>query len=365
MKLRTLILSSDYVGGPLTSFLYGSPLLKQGLGTGLVSCVLRNPPEWKSVDQFLAEYLLMYNRQLIQTHFGVKLSKETPEAETFGLGAGMYPLIPYYLWEKSATKSAGLASLMSRPALFKWLQAHFLKICLPHPRPQASMTLVYAPLNLTNFLRLLCHVASLGYPAHWLSTLIDSICSGDMSTTARAPRKQVLAPSDVDKTYPSRTMSVAPWTAEFTTLVAVWQAFLPFGLLTKTPLPAPDAIAEYCIGLPGFSASNLHVPHFMLVFWNQKSVGQPPRNLRPFLLDDETGDSSERAKKIRAEGVHALTTFNWSSETNAATFWLRVDVVDRMIREDWKVYIWRTDTWDSLTDGWLWSDVSLQQRRWP
>lgn len=318
------------------------------------------------MDQFLAEYLLMYNRKLIHTHFGLKLSKETPEADDFGFGPMMYPMIPYYLWEKpAAANKSGLGGLMSRPDLFKWLQAHLLKICLPYPRPHNSMSLVYAPLNLTNFLRLLCHASNLGYPAHWLSALIDSICSGEIATTARAPRALVLKPSDVDKVHTARTMSVAPWAAELTTLVAVWQAFLPFGLLTKTPLPALDGVAKYTISLPEFRARDLHVPHFMLVFWNQNSFGEPPRNLRPILLDDETGDPSGRAKRIRAEGVHTLTTFNWSTRLNSTTFWLRADVVDKMIREDWQIFIWRTDTWDKLTDGWLLSRVSLQQTQWP
>ncbi|KAK7757410.1 hypothetical protein SLS62_000422 [Diatrype stigma] len=240
----------DYVGGALTSFLYGSPLLKHGPGTGLTSCVLRNPSEWRSMDQFLAEYLLI-------------------------------------------------------------------------------------------------------------------ICSGEIATTARAPRAPVLKASDVDEAHTARTMSMAPWVAEFTTLVAVWQAFLPFGLLTKTPLPALDGVAKYTFNPPKFHARDLHVPHFMLVFWNQKGFGQPPRNLRPILLDDETGESSGRAKKIRTEAVHALTTFNWSTRLNTATFWLRVDVVNRMIREDWMVFIWRTDTWDKLTDGWLLSKISLTKTQWP
>ncbi len=307
----------------------------------------------------------MHDRQLIQTHFGVKQSKETPGLGMLGSSPGMFPMIPYYLWEKSTAKGDGLESLMSRPALFKWLQAHFLKICLSHPRPEASHTLVYAPLNLTIFLRLLCRVADLGYPAHWLSTLIDSICGGDISTTARAPRRLAIKRSDVDQVHPSRTMSVAPWAAEFTTLVALWRTLLPLGLLVKTPLPSLDGIGEYVISIPELYAWNLHVPHFMLVFWNQTRSGPPPQNLRFLLLDDEKGDSSNQAKKLRAGGgIHVLSTFDWNSTTRTLTFWLRKDVVDEMIRDNWTVYIWRTDTWASLTDGWPMQDLKLEKRSW-
>ncbi|KAI1288840.1 hypothetical protein F5Y03DRAFT_401508 [Xylaria venustula] len=75
----------DYVGGALTSFMYAVPLLKQGNGTGLTSNVLRNPPQWKSIDQFNAEYLLMHDRDLIRKHFAVKLSSLSQEGGISGL----------------------------------------------------------------------------------------------------------------------------------------------------------------------------------------------------------------------------------------------------------------------------------------
>ncbi|CAJ2505394.1 Uu.00g127880.m01.CDS01 [Anthostomella pinea] len=354
----------DYVGGPLTSFLYGAPLLESGSGTGLLSCVLRNPPEWKSLDQFLSEYLLMYDRELIHTHFGVRLSKETPEMNLATTGPGLYPLIPYYLWEKSPVERSGLEKLMSRPAFFKWMYAHFLKICLPHLRPFTSFTMVYAPLNLTVFLRLISHVADLGYPAHWLSALIGSLCEGEITTTARAPRNFVLDKAQVDKIHPSRTMSVKPWAAEFSTLVTLWRELLPFGLLYGG-LPAYESVTEYSIKFPEVHGFGLHVTHFMPMFWNQNAFGRPaqgPEGSRSLLLDDEEGDTSDNAKKIRQEAVRVMTTFDWKMDTRTITFWLRDDVMEQMIDEEWEVYIWRTDAWCSLTKGLVLQHANVERR---
>ncbi|KAK8054208.1 hypothetical protein PG996_013509 [Apiospora saccharicola] len=84
-------------------------------------------------------------------------------------------------------------------------------------------------------------------------------------------RKQVLKPQDIDKAYPPRKMSVEPWRMEFAALVSLWQPLLPFGLVTPSDLLTPaDDIHEYTVKFPPFfHHESSHVPHFMLVFWNQ------------------------------------------------------------------------------------------------
>ncbi|KAK8044163.1 hypothetical protein PG993_004187 [Apiospora rasikravindrae] len=340
----------DYVGGPLTSFLYGAPVLASGNGTSLTSCVLRNPPRWNSISQFLSEYLLMHDRDLIKTHFRLKLSRTTPE-EHKGM-MNMFPLLSYCKWERvGATPPPATLSfeeLMPRAMLTRWLHAHFLEICLPHPRgyeyePNAGgpNALVYAPLNLTIFMRLLVHVAELGYPAHWLSAIVNGLLNGEITTTARAPREPVLRPQDIDKVYPARKISVEPWRMEFSALVSLWQPVLPFGLVTSSslatssPLPIHE-IDEISVKLPpdtDYQAE--YYPHYMLVFWNQEKLDTPLSLLRPLLLDDEEGDKTTSARKARREVVRAVTTFRWSAKTKTATFWLHRKAMAEMVEGDW------------------------------
>ncbi|KAG6364994.1 hypothetical protein INS49_006599 [Diaporthe citri] len=114
--------------------------------------------------------------------------------------------------------------LMPKPKLTHWLHAHFLKLCFPNP-----LTLVYAPLNLAVFLRLLVHVVELGYPAHWSSALLAALLEGEIATTARAP-------------YPS----------------------------------ARDVV-EYTVMFPPLRTEYPHVPHFMLVFDDEIRFGKLPK----------------------------------------------------------------------------------------
>lgn len=306
----------DYVGGPLTSFLYGCPLLERGEGTGLTSCVLRNPPRWENHDQFLAEYLYMYDRNLIRSHFHLTLSEFTRVDD---VTVPPFPLVEHLLWERIELKRLTFEQLMPKPKLMHWLHALFLKLCLPFPRRKHDFTLVYAPLNLTTFLRLLVHVADLGYPAHWLSALVNALLEGEIVTTARAPRQLVLRPEDVDAMHPSWKVCTKPWALELATLVSLWQAVLPFRLLTPARLVSqPGDVVEYTVWVPPFRVDYPHVPHFMLDFYDETKSGKPPKQLRKLLMDDETGAGEWASERTGA--VRVLTTFRWTATDISVTF---------------------------------------------
>ncbi|KAI0850039.1 hypothetical protein F5Y00DRAFT_233431 [Daldinia vernicosa] len=349
----------DYVGGSLTSFLYGTPILNKGAGTGLTMCILRNPNLWSGLDHFNSEHLLMHDRKLVEQHFQVKLAKGPPEIVM------PFDLCSYHRWERcESIRPYPLEQLISRPSFSKWLYAHFLKICIPFPRPQATCP-AYAPLNMTVIPRLLARMSELGYPGHWLSSIITSLGCGSITTTARAPWSIVLSPAADRKKHPSRTICVKPWSAEFTTLVAQWRGLLPFTVVVPSGiLPPPEAIAEYSIRIPHAVGSYLDTPHFTLVFWNSQKYGTPPQDLYKILLDDERGDMTTSAQKIRADGINILSTFKYVSDHCTATFWLRSDTMDLMLREDWRVFIWRTDSWSRHTPGLPLKNAVVKKRNW-
>lgn len=120
---------------------------------------------------------------------------------------------------------------MPRAQLERWLYAHFLKICLPAKCDADDGGQIYAPLNLTAFMRLVARLAERGYPSHWLGSVIENLTSGAIKTTARAPRKEATDVDDVRKIYQARQITVAPWAAEFTTLVGIWRGLMPFGFV--------------------------------------------------------------------------------------------------------------------------------------
>lgn len=88
----------------------------------------------------------------------------------------------------------------------------------------------------------------------------------------------------------------------------------------------------------------MYRPHFILVFCNTE-LGRLPNSLRATLLDDEVGDNSEKAKELRAKGLHVVDTFKYVTDTRTASFWMRQDVADGWLQGNWSVSIWRTDSW--------------------
>ncbi|KAI2467676.1 hypothetical protein F4781DRAFT_423198 [Annulohypoxylon bovei var. microspora] len=331
----------DYVGGSLTSFLYASPVLKEGPGMGLTSCIALNATQWRSAGQFYAEYLLMHDPVMIQKHFSFHIAQ-----------SGCASIAHFHIWDKHKRENIPLEQLMSQTTLSRWLIAHFLKICLPFRRPMDDKALVYAPLNMTMFMRLLVHMAEVGYPGHWLSDIIKSLGCGNINTAARPPRKYVLDPATVDEVHTLRAMCIMPWVAEFTTLVTQWRGLFPFATVVPSGmLPSLETIAEYSVKIPFVPAYYLDQPHFMLVFWNQRKYAEPPDDMYELLLDDGNGKTTASARKIRSDGINILSTFKWSVYDMTATFWLRSDVVDLMVEEDWSVYIWWTSTWNRYTPG--------------
>ncbi|KAI1803815.1 hypothetical protein F4811DRAFT_553468 [Daldinia bambusicola] len=345
----------DYTGGSLTSFLYGPPVLKKGAGTGLSSCSLTT---WDGINHFNAETLLMYDRKMIEKHFQVKLSEEPPQQDRV-----MYR---YYRWEKSGDGPQPLGKLMPRESFFKWMFAHYLKICAPFRRPPNECCF-FAPLNLTAFLRLLVRMGELGYPGHWLSQIITSLSQGTTTTTARAPGSKRLDTAAVDKVHPPRAICVEPWSAEFTTLLSQWRSLLPYTVVVPSgTLPPAWDIAEYSLDIPHSWAPYLDCPEFVLVFLNGwRYPIAPLGDLSALLVDDEErGDTSDFTRQIREDGLHVVTTVNYVGETHTATFWFRCDAMRMMLREHWAVFFGRTDLWKPHTPPRSLNGLLTRKRTW-
>lgn len=365
----------DYTGGLLAPMLYARPLLKPNGYSTFRFNVLLNPPRFTSHDKFQSEYLLMHDKRQVTNHFDATLV-EDPDAR-IGRPAGMdfYMGQQYWIWQAEHPSKQPLPwpELLGQPQLEKWLYAHLLKICLPYPRPVMDGAPVYAPLNLTAVLRLVVHLHGAGYPAHWLAGVLNSLCSGHVTTRARAPRDQILDVKDVDEVYPSRKISVRPWRAEFTMLLSIWRGLLPFGFLPeKDGMVSLAEIDEYTISFPEFESTQLRKPHFMLVFWDSSALGDElpsgeEHELRKLLLDDEDGDPTGRAKKARdGTHLHVAMTFSFVTETRAASLWLKRDVAEVMLAgTNWNVGIWRTDSWELQTrDRIRVADVMRRGRCW-
>ena len=246
----------------------------------------------------------------------------------------------------------------------KYLFALFLKLVLPYPRQTASWTLIYAPLNVASWLKVIDHLHESRFPAHRISEVLSAVLSDNVVTDARAPRLNPLRDKEFETTLLRRRICVRPFLADLSTNVALWKTVSTFGFEHEN-LPLLDGIARYEVKLGTLKGGDwFNVPHSALLFWKSSLARTPSKDLRKILLDDEKGDRSAKASEIGKNGVHVLSTFEWNSKTGVAGFFLRQDVIHKMQDAgDWHLYFVRIDLWTPVTNGVKLADVQLK-RQW-
>ncbi|KAJ6782404.1 hypothetical protein PWT90_10097 [Aphanocladium album] len=341
----------DYIGGHLTTFLIARPLLKEP-GTVRFNNLL-NPPEFANHETFQSEYLLLSDMDKISRHFSVTRRPGEITADDLKiLPPEMVKMFnpftyeDYMVWETTPNAIARRGRLLSKPELEKWIYGHLLKICLPYPRSISSGSPVHAPLNLAFLFSFFTRMFETGYPAHWITNILSSVCSGQITTSARPPRQRVTTPSDIDIKQPAVKFSVQPWVAEFTTLLSFWRRLLPFGAdAAGGALVGLDKIAQYRISFASLFMKHDIVPHLSLLFWN------PKYDLALLTSNYDDMRDGSGAVQIREQGMVCVTAFQYATQAKEASFWLREDVMEKMRKEKWQVCIWRTDTWTALARG--------------
>ena len=220
----------DYVGGSLTTFLYALPVTQPGTSSYATSTNLRNPPRFKTHASYHNEYIALHEPADLAKTFQVRMGPRSDPGE------GM-PTATYNKWHHEVIPT-GLTDLLPREKLETWLFRLLLKISTPARKDDVlAWQLVYAPLNLTVFFRICKYLHTAGYPAHWLSSILDEILSGKITTIARPPRSEPLALKESRSRLPPLRQSLTPFVAEFTTLVSIWESALPFSIMTTHVAP--------------------------------------------------------------------------------------------------------------------------------
>ncbi|KAK4185855.1 tetratricopeptide [Podospora australis] len=317
--------------------------------------VLLNPPMFEDHADFQSKYFLMHQDKQLTDHFALKRRPRDDGApddgsDPFSMMMGMMGMMGM----------PGGATGFVTEGYIVWDQVPARKL-LPKQGllPRAHL---YSPLNLAAFMRLVAHLSSIGYPSHWLSAVLEALCSGEITTTARAPRQVTADKFDVDDPHPATKMTVAPWRADFTTTLGVWSRLLPFGFVVPpASIPGPDEVGEYSVTFPPLRADAddyLRSPHFVLVFWDSRKGGASKAGrkgiLRKILLNDETGFQMKEAAEKRKTGIHVFSSLHYDSDTETARWWCHMDAMKSLIDDvysECEVFIWRADSWEQVTEG--------------
>lgn len=122
-----------------------------------------------------------------------------------------------------------------------------------------------------------------------------------------------------------------------------------------------EDIVQYTIKFPGLEVFDGQVPHYMLVFCDEQTFGQPPQNLRPMLMED-AHDLDLKSPTLKYNGLRCVSTFRWSVKAQTATFWISKDAFEEM--KCWKVFVWRIDVWEKEGKGVKLGNAVVQKKCW-
>ncbi|KAK8132150.1 hypothetical protein PG999_000323 [Apiospora kogelbergensis] len=362
----------DYVGGAMATFLHALPILRPRKTSAVTSNVLRNTKVWPTHDSFLVDSLLLAGRAKAENTFSAALVPECAQMEKALESMGSV-MVFSMKWTRQSTKALEWSKLMPRRSLEHWLHALFFRLCLPFPWVSDYDRRVMRPLNLTTLFRLVSHLFKMGYPAYWLSSILNDLASGEVSSTARPPRAPVTDAAEAKKIHPSKNISMRPFAIEYRVLLSLWQRLLPFGLLLQEAvakqLPDPSTIREFKVKFIDINdaffdaaAGEANPPDVgtmssVLVFWNRTVNGQVPGEgkLRQSLLDEESVKSKsflksrlQKAGRPESEDtVHVVSTAQWKREDSTVSFWFPGEVIEGMMagQDEWVACIWSTGSW--------------------
>lgn len=338
---------SDYVGGHLSTVLYALPVLKQQPHANIISTCLVNPPLWNSAEDYIAEYLCLPSLSMLQSATCLKLCPGQDEVLS-----EFMPMCEYISWQHTDAKfPLKYDQLLPRVQFTRWLLQLFFKIAIPPNREMQSMARVFSPLNLTAFVRLLVRLVEMGYPAHWVSSIVEDILYNRVMTTTRPLENTPTRGLILKKEYPTKHVSTAPFIAEMEVLLCTWMRLLPFGVVSPAHIPRPEKIFEYRFSILNPIARDEFTNVLALVFYPESlfekliatSRGGRKTCFRNMLAG--TGPETPEKRRIR-EKVIMVSTFGWNAEDREVAVRLKEGWIEEQRSEErWSVALWRTDEW--------------------
>ena len=357
----------------MSSVLYAAPLLKSNEESYYSFTCLRNPGIWSTMQDFNNEYMLINDYHTLNRLFQIKRSDDHME-RLFESGLGMFMFSDYTKWQYVRRKPFPFSYLLPKEALTKWLYALFFKFALPTDRSHMHFNnLIFCPLNLTIYFRILLRLHESGYPRHWLAIALSNIIANSVTTSARPVETAPLEIEEARRDNPVRKVTTAPYAPEMSTLTTIFQPMLPFSIISSA-LPKPDAIHLYTISFSSLHVNYYHdrMPVFALVFYNnhmlKEWIGEINEatliNWRLLFYHSAESDF-DVLDQLRANGLILWSSFEWERRKERATVWMRKDFGDKCLSSrDWCVGMLRTDTWRLVSSPGRAKDVMVQGKKW-
>lgn len=239
----------DYVGMNLFTFMHGTPALKVHEAAFVTFNCLTCPNRWPTAKHYNAESLCLYKEADLARALNVRYvsCEGTTDSRNIGPSMSPMPMVEYSDWKSIIRTPLKFESLISRSDFDHWLYSVYMRLVIPAPRDHGPgvSSIVRSPLNQTAFLRFVLHLKTIGYPSHWMASILTNLLTNNVTTSARPPSKCPISLEEVNQRAPAAAFDTSPWLSELRTLVAQFQRLLPFAVIVENGiLPDLDKIRE-------------------------------------------------------------------------------------------------------------------------
>lgn len=317
---------------------------------------LFNGPAWSSIDDFVYTY-----GHLVAPHLNVLIIQPTrytllrPEQLPCYLGCqikwthtydGPTLKLPFCLIP--CAHPLPPAQLQSRIAMEQWLQRVLIRILSP-PTPQAaSGFVIFLPSTIRTFVHLLVHVKNLGYPAHWMSDMLEKILHDNLESEYRPASQLPIPVSDINRVQLRRKMQISPWMADIELVVGTALESLPFAVRLPPHFPAPASFctfsARVCniVGSCGSDQAGFPRAPSLAILFTMGYMRAHGYHIHPktILFSDDTNAVSKQQIFMSIEKLDIDKTTN----SGEITWTMDRTRITRMKSDGWSLCLWRTDT---------------------
>eukprot|EP01113_Clastostelium_recurvatum_P030106 TRINITY_DN3648_c0_g3_i2.p1 TRINITY_DN3648_c0_g3~~TRINITY_DN3648_c0_g3_i2.p1 ORF type:complete len:1023 (+),score=197.58 TRINITY_DN3648_c0_g3_i2:481-3549(+) len=305
----------DYTGGALCVFLYVTPLLKSLPSSFTSFNVLLNTTKWSDYTSHIYEYTLLPTLDLSRRIFGARyicghLMTDEPR------------------WGLAPTLPIPRHDLFSVDALTSYLMRLFLFLTLPVDQVPNQHSRINYPLNMLSFVATLHRLVAVGYPPHWISSVLAQLLSGSISTRARPP---MLDNKNLDLAPTPTAICTLPFLPDLELALSVYKPILSFGL--PFPILPISSYTKYSITIPGYFSLPFFITQIPVMALYFMHPDEDPRHLSKLRYRIQTA-------RLR---VYLTSIIEWDEPSQTACFWMTKKRHASMLAERWSVVVVRLD----------------------
>ncbi|KAL2756670.1 hypothetical protein ACRALDRAFT_1075545 [Sodiomyces alcalophilus JCM 7366] len=341
----------DKTGGVLAALVHGGSLLRKAPSSRLTyttrDCNLRHR---HSHREHIAQSLGSALEEDMAALYGVKMDEScipTEEDITFPMHHGRP-----FSWQPVSEEERKKAAGRGRLSLLKGAVGDvLLRVLMPpagrHFRHLAIRRYECFPYNVWTFFRFLLHLQDMGVDKNPLYGAIEEVLGPGSITSPRSLKNHdEIAEVEAADVMECVWLDFSPWTAELTTQACLWQGLLEFAIVREPLLPSQ--IHRYSVKMATLGGLIFadERPELIIVFL-RRVHNFAVEDLRNILLGRVDRSQRDVAHSVRTEHCRIVTAWEWEEWEERGTFWMRDDVMERMMADypPWEVFVYATDVW--------------------